>query len=123
LTTRLYKTLALLMPSSRGGVLGGGHRLVVKEVIVVGHPRLSTASIVPGPGLGVAGTGLNGHSVCRNQPNASTQASFLWKTPPSIQYVRGDCHLSPCLLTLLPISSFLPCLGFLNVMLLEKTCC
>jgi len=36
-----------------GGVLVGGHRLVVKEGIVVGHPRLSAASIVPGLGLGV----------------------------------------------------------------------
>lgn len=34
----------------QGGVLGGGHRLVVKEGIVVGHPRLRTASFASGPG-------------------------------------------------------------------------
>lgn len=44
----ICKTLALFVPSKLGGVLGGGHRLVVKEGIVVVHPRLSAASIVPG---------------------------------------------------------------------------
>ncbi len=48
----IFKARALLMASRLGGVFGGGHRLVVKEGIVVGHPRLSAASIVPGLGPG-----------------------------------------------------------------------
>lgn len=73
----ICKALALFMLSKLGVVSGGGHRLVVKEGIVVVHPRLSAASIIPGLSSGAVRNRVE-WTVCVQEP-----AKMSWLEPVS----------------------------------------